>query len=143
MAHLRFSTERSGNIPVVPQGLGAPFVFECEALLSAPGAYRHHRIVVLCESKPGQFILGADLRWTYPPDKYPCPKHTQMNLVEPDRMSDTPLSFLPVEPVMADQAVFPHALQQNRSPTRDGIHKLTRAIWRCLPPNKFAVHQSS
>jgi hypothetical protein len=50
-----------------------------------------------------------------------------MNLVESDGMKNTSLSFLPVEPVTADQAVLPHALQQNRSAARDGIHKLTRA----------------
>jgi hypothetical protein len=51
-----------------------------------------------------------------------------MNLVESDGMKNASLSFLPVEPATANQAVLPHALQQNRSAARDGIHKLTRTI---------------
>jgi hypothetical protein len=51
-----------------------------------------------------------------------------MNLVESDGMMNTALSFLSVEPVTADQAVLPYALQQNRSTAHDGIHKLTRTI---------------
>jgi len=32
LVHMHFSTQRGRNISIVPDCLGAPFVFECEAL---------------------------------------------------------------------------------------------------------------
>src|SRR5580704_14117182 len=125
---MRFPIERSRDIPVVPDRFRTPFVFECEALLPQVGANRHNRVVILRESESGQLILRADLHRTDPSDKQSCPKRAQMNVVESDGMENTSLSFLPVEPGAANQAVLPHPLQQNRGAARDGVHKLTRAI---------------
>jgi hypothetical protein len=66
-----------------------------------------------------------------------------MNLVEPEGMKNASLSFLPIEPATTDQAVLAHALQQDRGGAREGIHKLTRATWCCLPAHQLAVYQSS
>src|SRR6266404_7852387 len=69
VVHMRLSTQRSRNIPVVPYWFGAPFVFECEAPLTRFGVNRHNRIVIFRETKPGQLILRADLHRPYPADK--------------------------------------------------------------------------
>src|SRR6266404_9858559 len=86
VVHMRLSTQRSRNISVILDCFGAAFVFECEALLTRLGANRHNGIIVLCETKPGQLILRADLHRSDPADQYARPKHAQMNFVEPGRM---------------------------------------------------------
>jgi uncharacterized protein (DUF362 family) len=61
LVYMRFSTQRRCHISVVPDCFGATFVLECEPLLSDIGTNRHDSVVVFRETKPGQFILRADL----------------------------------------------------------------------------------
>jgi len=58
-------------------------------------------------------------------------------------MKNTSLSFLPVEPAAADQAVLSAPLEHHRGAAPNGINKLTCATWGCLPTHKRAVHQSA
>lgn len=61
LVHVRFPTQRSRDIPVVPHWFGAPFVFECKATLARAGANRQYSVVIFRETEAGQFVLRSDL----------------------------------------------------------------------------------